>query len=373
MLYLAWRNLTQNRTRLLVSAGGVGLALTLVLALDAIVNGVEHQFATYIERSGAEVWVAQRGVRNLHMVASTLPGDVARQVAEVEGVASVTPLLYTSQNVQMGRDNRFSYVFGLPPRAPAGGPWRMAAGKALPGLGEAVVDAQQARESGVGLGDTVRIFGRRFRVAGLSQGSSSLINSVTFIALEDFARLRRTRDTLSYLLVNVQTGQAPQAVARRIEAQVANVNALSNTEFARQERKVVKDMGADAINLMNLLAFLIGLSVLALSVYTTTLWHRAEFGVLKAIGADTSSLIHSVLAGALFSVGLGLLWATVFTLLVLPLVLPLLGFTLALQPTLASFGKVGLVALSIGGLAAVIPVIQIAGLDPAMVFRGGGR
>ncbi|MCL6526336.1 MAG: ABC transporter permease [Thermaceae bacterium] len=372
MLLLAWRNLSQNRTRLLVSAGGVGLALTLVLALDAIVNGVEHQLAAYIERSRAEVWVAQSGVRNLHMVASTLPASAVEQVAAVEGVASVTPLLYTSQNVQMGRDNRFSYVFGLPPDAAAGGPWRVAAGKALPGPGEAIVDARQARDSGVGLGDSVRIFGRRFLVAGLSEGSSSLTNSVTFVSQSDFARLRRIRDSLSYLLVRVEPGQSPEVVARRIEARV-KVSALSTPEFARQERKVVGDMGADAINLMNLMAFLIGLAVLALTVYTATLSRRTEFGVLKAVGAGTAQLVGTVLAQALYSVAAGLLLAGVVSFLVLPLLLPWLGFNLPLQPTLASVLKVGLVALGIGGLAAVIPVIQIAGLDPAMVFRGGGR
>lgn len=368
MLLLAWRNLSQNRTRLLVSAGGVGLALTLVLALDAIVNGVEHQLAAYIERSRAEVWVAQSGVRNLHMVASTLPASAVEQVAAVEGVASVTPLLYTSQNVQMGRDNRFSYVFGLPPDATMGGPWRVAAGKALPGPGEAIVDARQARDSGVGLGDSVRIFGRRFLVAGLSEGSSSLTNSVTFVSQSDFARLRRIRDSLSYLLVRVEPGQSPEVVARRIEARV-KVSALSTPEFARQERKVVGDMGADAINLM---AFLIGLAVLALTVYTATLSRRTEFGVLKAVGAGTAQLVGTVLAQALYSVAAGLLLAGVVSFLVLPL-LPWLGFNLPLQPTLASVIKVSLVALGIGGLAAVIPVIQIAGLDPAMVFRGGGR
>jgi putative ABC transport system permease protein len=372
VLLLAWRNLTHSRTRLWVSAGGVGLALTLVLALDAIVNGVEHQLAAYIERSGAEVWVAQPGVRNLHMVASTLPAGVAAEVAAVAGVAAVTPLLYTSQNVQMGRDNRFSYVFGLPPGAAMGGPWRVAAGKTLPGPGEAVVDARQARDSGVGLGDGVRIFGRRFRVAGLSEGSSSLTNGVVFVAQADFARLRRTKGSLSYLLVRVAPGQSPEAVARRIEDGV-RVSALSTREFARQERKVVGDMGADAIRLMNLMAFLIGLSVLALSVYTATLSRRTEFGVLKAVGAGSAQLVGTVLAQALYSVAAGLLLAGAVSFLVLPLVLPWLGFDLPLQPTLASVLKVALAALGIGGLAAVIPVIQIAGLDPAAVFRGGER
>ena len=64
---LARRNLLRSRARLAVSIGGVALALTLVLALDAIFEGVSRQLTAYIDRSGADAWVAQSGVRNLHM------------------------------------------------------------------------------------------------------------------------------------------------------------------------------------------------------------------------------------------------------------------------------------------------------------------
>ena len=43
MIRLAFRNLFQNKTRLLISVGGVALALLLILALDAIFTGVERQ------------------------------------------------------------------------------------------------------------------------------------------------------------------------------------------------------------------------------------------------------------------------------------------------------------------------------------------
>lgn len=71
-LPLTRRNLTRNRVRLVASMGGTALALSLTLALDAVYAGVANQLTTYIERGGADVRVAQSGVRNLHMVASPL-------------------------------------------------------------------------------------------------------------------------------------------------------------------------------------------------------------------------------------------------------------------------------------------------------------
>jgi len=79
-LLLARRNLGQNRVRLMASIGGVALALSLVLALDAIFAGVSNQLTAYIDRAGADVWVSQAGVRNLHMVASFVPASVTAEV-----------------------------------------------------------------------------------------------------------------------------------------------------------------------------------------------------------------------------------------------------------------------------------------------------
>ena len=96
---LAHRNLLRSRGRLAVSIGGVALALTLVLALDAIFEGVSRQITSYIERSSADVWVAQAGVRNLHMVASWMPATTTTAVADVDGVARAEPILYATDSM----------------------------------------------------------------------------------------------------------------------------------------------------------------------------------------------------------------------------------------------------------------------------------
>ena len=104
-LLLARRNLGRNRFRLVASTGGVALALTLTLALDAIYAGVANQLTTYIDRAGADVWVGQAGVRNLHMVASWLADSVTDEVRAVPGVAGVTSILY-SPDTNAAHDER---------------------------------------------------------------------------------------------------------------------------------------------------------------------------------------------------------------------------------------------------------------------------
>ena len=369
MLRLAFRNLFQNKVRLIISVGGVALALLLILSLDAIFTGVEQRITVYIDNSGADIFVAQSGVRNMHMASSSMPDSVKRRVKAVSGVASVTPILYLSNNVVVGDERSLAYIIGLPEEAEFGGPWKVSFGRRLPGEGEAIIDRSVAEKSGVSLGDEVEILGEELEVVGLSEETSSLVNSVAFISMNDFEDLRGSYDTFSFLLVKVRDGESAEAVAARIQAQVSDVTVQTRNGFASQERQVVKDMSTDVITIMNLIGFLIGLAVMALTVYTATLARRAEFGMLKALGARNGHLYRAVLAQAVLSVGFGFGISLAITIL-LAAIVPRLGVSMIMRISMLSLLKVGSLSLVIAGIAAQLPIRQIAGLDPAKVFRG---
>ena len=90
------------------------------------------------------------------------------------------------------------------------------------------------------------------------------------------------------------------------------------------------------------------------------------------MGARNGQRYRVVLDQAFGSVALGVALGVIFTLL-LGLVVPQLGLNLSLQLTLASIFKVTFMALVIVTVAAILPIWQIARLDPAQVFKGGGR
>jgi putative ABC transport system permease protein len=372
-----------KKIRLIISVGGVALALTLVLALDAVFTGIEGQITTYIDYSGADVFISQAGVRNLHMVSSWIPASVAGNVQAIPGVASVTPIMFLTDTMEVGsRQDRYSvYVIGLPQGAEMGGPWRVSRGASIPSAGQAVIDRGVAEKEGLGIGSTAKILGQAFTIAGLSEGTGNLLNSVAFISINDFARVRgtmrmenpasdrTTMQVVSFVLAKVKPGVSSDAVAARIENEVPGVTAQSREVFAAQERKLVKDMATDLINTMNLVGFLVGLAVMALTVYTATLSRRTEYGILKALGASNRYLYGIVLAQSLYSVVLGFAVGLTITFL-LSVVIPNLGSNLVLQMSGASLLKVGIVSLLIAALSALLPIRQIAGLDPAVVFKG---
>jgi putative ABC transport system permease protein len=368
MFRLSFRNLFQNKARLLISVGGVALALMLMLALDAIFTGAEQQLAAYIERGGADVFVSQAGVRNLHMSASWMPPTVTAQVQAVDGVDTATPIMYLTANVEAGKGRYVAYIFGLPPDPAVGRPWQIYQGVAVPAEGEVVIDRGAAAQAGLHLGDKVQILGLDLKIAGLSEGTASITNSTAFITMADFERAIGGNQAVSFVLVKVKAGQSPDAVAARIAAAVSGVTVQTRSDFAAGERRLVTDMSGDVLNIMNLVGFVVGLAVMALTVYIATLARRSEYGVLKAVGARSRDLFGTVLMQALYSVGLGLALGLAFTLL-LSALLTALGSNVLMEISGGSVVRVAFASLLIAALASLLPIVQIARVDPAQVFR----
>lgn len=368
MLSFAWRNFTFTFVRSCLAIATVSLTLLLVLALDGVVTGMERQFARYIERSGADVWVAQRGVRNLHMMASTLPASLTPRVRATPGVLDVTPILYATQTVVLRNDVSFQYVIGLPDGATSGGPWRVIQGRTRLRAREVLLDAAQAARANVKLGGVVRLAGRAFVVAGFTNGTVSPLNGVVFVRFEDLAGIRRARNTISFLLVRVRAGTSSAHVARAL-TRTFPVTALTTRDFAASERRVIRDMGADVINLMSGVGYAVGLVVLALTVHSATFARRAEYLTLRALGASVPFLAGVVLAEALLTVTFG------FTLAVtvsgaLAVGLPHVTEGVTLQLAARDVARVAASAWLLAGLAALSSVTFVARLDPARAHGG---
>ncbi|MFH1924511.1 MAG: ABC transporter permease [Planctomycetota bacterium] len=368
MFRLAFKNLFQSPARLIVSIGGVALALLLILALDAILAGSERLMTAYIDNSGADVFVAQKGVRNMHMASSSLPGDLVETVAAMEEVESVSPILYLTNVIDVGEQQYLAYIIGVDPDAPTGRAWELIEGRTDPDMGEIVIDRTVASKSNLEIGDSVDVLGRSFEIVGLAKGTASIINSVAFIHLEDFFVQRGTNQVISYLLVQIAEGASASTVARRIEREVDDVTALPRSEFSIEEASIIQDMGGDIIVLMNSIGFLIGLAVTGLTTYTATLSRRKEYGMLKALGASNIHLYLTVVWQTMISIGLGLALAIGLTFVlgyVVPIVTPEMELVLTGETLIKTILAAGAIAL----VSALLPIRQISGLDPAAVFR----
>ncbi len=368
MFRLAVANLVQNKTRLLISAGGVGLALTLVLLFRAVFEGTGDRLTVYVDNAGADIWVSQEGVRTMHMSESAIPIDTVEKVKAVSGVAEAVPVLYTSDILQANSNENIAYVFGVPGDARLGSPWNVTEGVSQPGHGEIIIDRAIAKQLGVRLGDTVMAIGQQMTVAGMTSGTSSIASAVSFVDFEGFAAMRGDGELASYVLVKVSPGESVAAVRDRIAQDVSGVTVQTKEQFANNERQLVRDMGADLVGIVNDAGYLTGLAVVVLTIYVATVARHREYGILKAMGVRNSRLLQIVFVQALLTVAIGFLTALVTTLL-LTLVIPEFNELMVLKVSGTSLLQVAIVSLFLAGIAALLPARQLASLEPATIVR----
>ncbi len=357
------RNLFCDRRRAVLGIAGAAVALLLVLLLAAIVNGAVRQVTRYIDTSPASVFVAQRGVTNMHMASSAVPlADMAR-IRALPGVAWADPILYLPDALATPAGRQVAYIVGYLPGG-RGGPPGLVQGRP-PGPGQVVLDQRAAASLGLKIGDSVRLVGRTWRISGLTTGLTNLANTVAFARFSDLAAARRLTGTTSYILAG--TRGDPAALAHQIAA-ATGLSALTKAEFSAQERALVQDMSAQLLQIMNLAGYLIGLSVIALTLYAATLSRLRETGVMKALGATPARLATVVVAQALWTVGAALAAALGLT-FGLAAVLGRTGGNVPVVLEPDSILRVAAGAVILAALGAIAPLVRVWRVDPMTVFR----
>ena len=361
---LARRQLLFRKGRAAAGVAGIAAALLLVLALKAIFAGIEGRLTAYIDGSGADVIVAQRGVDTMHMTQSALPEPAAVAIAAVSGVAEAKPILYVPATIERGERRAIVYLIG---DDFGGAPLPVAAGR-RPRAGEIMLERTLAERLAASNGSRVRAFGQRFRVSGEVEGLASILNSVAFVRRQNLARVLGSEGVVSYVLVRADPGVEAAELAQRIEASVPGVTASTRASFARSERRVVGDMTTDIVRAMILVGFVIGIAVAGLVAYSATLSQLRDYAVLRALGLRARRGLALAVAQVGVTVAAGFVVALVLV-WVLAALLPGLTPTLVLAIKAGDVVQALGVAAAVTLVAAVFPVLRVARVDPASVFR----
>jgi putative ABC transport system permease protein len=368
MFRLAWKNLTDEPLRLVISAGGVALSLVLILVMKGVFSGSEEHAVAYMRNQPADLWLLQDGVENVHMATSVLPPATIDKVRAIPGVEQAVGVLYGNVGVNLGDATVFSYVFGVEPEAAFGGPWSIVEGEPPKDDADIVIDRVLAQRHGLGLGDQVEILNRSFRVSGLAQGNYGIATSLVFLTKHGLSEALYIPSGMdSYILVQTTAQADRKAVVRRLDA-IGEAHSMTRQTLIESDQVMIRSMGVDVIRAMNSVAYVVGMLVIGLILYTSTLDHKREYGVLRAIGGSLGNLWSVVLLQALVSaslgifVGIALAYGTAWAIsTILPEML-----VLVLASDLPSV--IGAL-LMVSVLAALLPAAQIGRLDPLLVFR----
>lgn len=367
MFFLARKNLLESPVRLAISAGGVGFAVMLILAMWAILEGTLSQAGALVRNTDAQVWVVQKGFTDLAHGFSVLPRTLERELEAIPAVRDANPLTAAATQLTVDGQEESLLVVGYDTTTRVGGPWAYSTEEKTPRSGEIVVDETFAETTGLAVGDTIELPDRSRRIVALSAETNQFTNQLAFAAIRDVRELVRLERAVNFYALRT-TSDRDAAVLGRIRRQVDGVTPFDKAAFVDNNEREIREGFQPILYVMVAIAFLVGLAVVGLTIYTATVEKSAEYGVMSAIGASRRQLYAVILRQAALTSALGF---ALGCLLVVPAVVAIRELApkteLEFPPLL--FAVVALASVLMALLASYVPIRRLAGLDPAAVFR----
>jgi putative ABC transport system permease protein len=374
MQSLARKNLLHDRVRLLVTLTGIVFAVVLSAIQLGLFVGFRRATSDVIAFAGADLWVMSRGVTNLEN-AVPFSERKAYDARAIDGVASVQKhIIQFAQWKKPDGGQELVTIIGTESGAPLGQPWNLVQGSidALAEPDAVIVDELYLGKLGIrGIGDTVEINDRRARVVGLTRGIRTFTTTpavfTSFKRALDYAQL--PADRTLYLLVRTAPSADAEAIADGLRAHLTDVDVYRSDAWrAKQEYYWLFGTGAGVTVLIAaVLGLLVGVVVVAQTIYAATLDHIREYGTLKAMGASNAYLYRVILEQAAISAVAG--YAIGLAIVLVAARLSLRSTTaILLTPTLTVSLFVLTVAMCMA--ASMVSINKVTRLDPAMVFRG---
>lgn len=361
------RSLLHDRIRFVISLGALAFSVVLVVLLRGLMDGTLAKSTTYIDHVAADVFVSSQGVRNMTLASSVLTSDIVDRVRAIDGVHDAGGVLRIDVVATHGGKVGPGAIIGYTP-GQAGGPWKLASGRAVEQSGEAVVDSTLASQLGVREGDEIEVADTKFRVVGRSSETTAIAGKLIFVSLADAQAILRIPGMVAFVLVKVDDGVDANAFCASIEKAIPGVTAQTRKTLSDNDRDVLGGLFIAPINVMSTAGLLVGLAIVGLTMYTTTAERMRDFGVLKAIGASNRFLFQTVLTQAVALALLGFAFGLVLVLLAAPVVEraePDIGVEVQRSQAALAFAEV--VAMSL--LGAIVPLVRILLVDPLEAFR----
>lgn len=343
MMDLAVRDIRHDLGRFVLTAVGLGMLLSVVLAMTGIYNGMVVDATVIPDSLGADLWVVQRDTQGPFAESSRVPQRLAERLRAIPGVARTRS--YVTFNVQQttpeGVTRRFMAA-GLSWPDDHGDMLPLAQGRALRAPHyELVADASL----NLPLGSQFKIGRDAYSVVGVTRGMvSSSGDPMLFVSIADalkiqndlaneairietearIGRVKRSsfgRDPasleraaqsqlpalapppVSAVLLDLESGQDVDSVRERLSYWPDITVYTTDEQRALLVRGVI-DRARRQIGLFRSLLVIISAIVMGLIVYTMTLDKMHSLALLKLLGARRIVILRLIIEEALL---LGLL------------------------------------------------------------------
>lgn len=369
---LAYRNLFHDRLSLFVTLVGIVFSVVLLAFQSGIYLGIERTIAAVIDRTEGDLWVVPIGTKSVDDP-SLLPGRESYAVLSVPGVESVETLAMGFSRWRK-RHGGATTVLLVGSDWERGGlrPWNIIEGSVeeLAAPKAVAVDKTYFKDLDVeGIGDTAEINGQTVTVAAITKGIRSF-TTMPYV----FTTLGRAQMMLgaqqeqgAYTLIRVKPDADVKTVQALVRERLPDVEVLTREEFRSRSINYWLFHTAAGSGLIagTALALIVGIVIVAQTLYSSTKDHINEFATLRALGASSGYIIQVILLQALLSAVVGYALGMSLTLAIFAAAQ---GTTLNVVMTPGLALLLFVVTIGMCTVAAVSAIFKVTRIDPAGVF-----
>jgi len=373
MWSLALETLLAERGKVLTAFVGVAFSVVLVNVQGGLFLGLIGRAGLLVDHGEADIWVGHKKMHNVDF-----PRDIPRRwiqrVQTIPGVQRAEPYLIGWGEMTLPSGGWESVVIvGAERSSLLGNAWNMSQGRAdaiLQPEGVIVDETELAKLEYPEIGDLREIGGKRARVVGMSRGIMGfLVAPYVFTTYEQAAAyLQKPLDRCSYFLVQLRPEADAESVCKAIRQRIPEVEAYPRDTYSRASVDFWMTRTGLGISFggATLLGLLVGMVMVAQTLYALVLDRLSEFGALKAMGATERQIYSIPLCQALVMAVLG-------SVLGLAVVMGLQHYYSTpkapiIIPIWLSLGSCTLVLL-VCLVSSLLPCFRIRKVDPMMVLQ----
>ena len=374
MVDLATKSLLHDRLRFLITVSGVAFAVTLVFVQVGLFLGLLDNASVTIEHISADLWVTSRNTPNVDF-AHTFPETAVQRVRSVPGVAAADNLIvwFMTVNLPSGAQEG-TLVYALSDFHRWNIPWNVESGD-LDDLKRGqylFLDGSAVKRYGpFATGEYREILGQRMKIIGRTRDALSF--TTTPISFVDFDRAQKLSSDLlknrtTYVLVKLAPGADAAAVKAEIARRLPYNDVYTKKEWAARSRRYWVQSTGIGLNMYItvFLGCLVGIVVVAQTLYTSTMEHIKEFGTVKAIGGGNLDIYRILGKQATISAIAGFVLGALMAFALRPAIAKI-DLKLIIPPVFAGIVLAGSIVMCLA--AAMISFRKVASIDPALVFR----
>jgi len=289
-LKYSFRFLRKQPTRTLFTIAVGSLCAVLILFLMSIYRGVEVGSMNYIRYNNADLWVLQEGVTNIMRGSSILLSAHGDALNRVEGVSSISPVLFVLGQAKANGHESTVEVVGYSPISRFGGPPKIISGRNVNSDGEIVLDRSFAAKCDIGVGDSIIIHRQKLRVVGISTGTNMFVIQYAFTTMEQARIILGYPSVVSCYLVKISNRVSALAIAKQISENDPGVDVYTTADF---DKNNLIEMRAGFLPILWIISFISTFVLVAILTAILTMnitESRKNFAVLKALGSPPSFL-----------------------------------------------------------------------------------